>query len=458
MRCLGHWESAELEGTFPRGRSEPNYFLASDGQTVAKVKSATKKKKSASAAKKRAPSKKSAKKPTKKTKKAPTKSRTGSKSQPQPRTKPQARRAHTGTPRTLADCRREIDGIDKDIIALLDRRAEVARRVGEVKAEKGAEFFDAGRHIQLLNGISKRGTGSFPPQGLRDVFCEVLSVCLNLQAPQTIAFLGPEATFTHIAARRAFGRAPRFVPYETIADVFHAVEKLWAQYGLVPVENSTGGVIHATLDEMMNSDLSICAEIHIPIRHNLLNDGPIDQIDRICTHPQILSQCRMWLRENLPGIKLEEVASSAEGARLAQANRTTATIGSNMASEIYGLEILEAGIEDQKDNVTRFLVIGNQSPRPSSNDRTSLMFSIKDVPGALYHLLKPFAQRKINMTKIESRPTRKRAWDYIFFVDIEGHISRPAVRKVVDDLEKHCNFLRVLGSYPVDLHGDLTRV
>ncbi|MBI3737134.1 prephenate dehydratase, partial [Candidatus Sumerlaeota bacterium] len=280
-------------------------------------------------------------------------------------------------------------------------------------------------------------------------------VCLNLQAPQTIGFLGPEATYSHIAATRAFGRSARFVPYESITDIFRAVEKHQAHFGIVPIENSTGGVIHVTLDELMTSELSICAEIYIPIRHNLLCLGPKSKIKRICTHPQVLSQCRVWLRENLPGVQLIEVGSSGEGAKLARKDKRTATIGSKLAAELYKLPILEEGIEDQKDNVTRFLIIGKQSPRPSGNDRTSVMFSIKDEPGALFHLLQPFAQRKINLTKIESRPTRRRAWDYIFFLDIEGHISKPEILEAVESLRPHCTFLRVLGSYPVDREREL---
>jgi chorismate mutase/prephenate dehydratase len=358
-------------------------------------------------------------------------------------------------PRTLKECRNQIDAVDKAIIDLLDRRAEVARRVGELKAASGDDFFDAGRHLQVLNGIAQRGSGSFPPEGLRDVFGEILSVCLNLQSPQTIAFLGPEATNTHIAARRAFGRSPRFISYLSISDIFLAVEKLWAHYGVVPIENSTGGVIHATLDELMSSNLSICAELYVPIRHSLLCKGKREKIKKICTHPQILMQCRVWLRENMPGVPTEEVPSSAEGAKLARKDPSIATIATQMAAEIYELPVLEQGIEDQKDNITRFLVIGHQSPRPSGHDRTSIMFSIKDEPGALYHLLKPFSDKRINMTKIESRPTRLRAWDYIFFVDIEGHISQPEIVRVVDDLRKHCTQLRVLGSYPIDRHPAL---
>lgn len=358
-------------------------------------------------------------------------------------------------PRTLPECREEIDKVDEAIIALLDRRARIARRVGQLKTESGADFFDAGRHLSVLNSIARRGSGDFPVQGLRDVFGEVLSVCLNLQAPQTVAYLGPEGTYSHVAARRAFGRSPRFLPYETIGDIFLAVEKGWTHYGIVPIENSTGGVIHVTLDELMNSELSISAEVVIPIHHNLLCRGQRKGIKRICTHPQVLSQCRTWLRENMPHADLLETPSTSEGAKLALREKTTATIGSQMASEIYKLPILERGIEDQKDNVTRFLVIGRHNPRPSGHDRTSVMFSIKDEPGALFHLLKPFSDRRINLTKIESRPTRRRAWDYIFFVDIEGHVAEPEVREAIDELTRHCTYLRVLGSYPIDRRRDI---
>lgn len=360
-------------------------------------------------------------------------------------------------PRTLPGCRREIDKVDQAIIALLDRRAQIAGRVGEVKTAKGAQFFDAGRHLSVLNGISCRGSGDFPPEGLRNVFGEILSVCLNLQAPQKIGFLGPAGTFSQIAARRAFGRSPEFLPFLSISDIFAAVDKGRVHFGVVPVENSSGGVVHVTLDELIESDLSICAEVYIPIRHNLLCRGSLGRIRRVCTHPQVLLQCRNWLRANLPEAEQIETASTAEGARRARRSSTTATIGPSLAGEIYNLPVLDRGIEDTRDNVTRFLIIGRQAPKPSGNDRTSIMFSIKDEPGALYHLLKPFSDRKINLTKIESRPTRRRAWDYIFFVDVDGHTSDPKVSRAIDRLRRHCNFLRVLGSYPVDRQRDTTR-
>jgi len=353
-------------------------------------------------------------------------------------------------PRTLEACRAQIDRLDLELIALLDQRAAVARRVGAIKRETGKETFDAGRHIEKLNQIARRGAGEFPSEGLRLVFGEILSACLALQAPQTIAFLGPEATFSHIAAVRAFGRSVEYRPVESIHDIFEAVDKGWVTFGIVPIENSTGGVIHTTLDELMTSTLSICAEIHIPVRHHLMSLGTLTEIKKVCTHPQILSQCRDWLRAHLGAAAQIETASSGEGARLALKDRAVATIGPELAAKIHGLPILVKRIEDQKDNITRFLIIGHQSPPPSGNDKTSVMFSIKDEPGALKRLLAPLSERGINMTKIESRPSRRRAWDYIFFVDMQGHMTDPPIVEALTEVRKHTTFLRVLGSYPMD--------
>lgn len=355
---------------------------------------------------------------------------------------------------TLEDCRKSIDAIDKAIINLLDQRAVVARRVGQIKRSAGKDIFDAGRHIEKLNQFARRGSGEFPSEGLRLVFDEILSACLALQAPQTIAYLGPEATFSHIAAMRAFGRSVEYRPTQSIHDIFQSVEKDWVTFGIVPVENSTGGVIHSTLDELMTSPLSICAEIHIPVRHCLMSKGKLEEIKKVCTHPQILSQCRDWLRVHLPMAAQVDTASSAEGASMAREDSSIATIGPEMAARIYGLPIMVKRIEDQKDNVTRFLIIGRQSPPPSGNDKTSVMFSIKDEPGALKRLLTPFSDRGINMTKIESRPSRRRAWDYIFFVDMLGHMTDPKIVEALEEMKAHTSFLRVLGSYPMDT-GDL---
>jgi chorismate mutase/prephenate dehydratase len=350
----------------------------------------------------------------------------------------------------LDACRVRIDEIDSDLIELLDARARVARRVGEIKRETSREPFDAGRHLEKLNAIARRGAGDFPVAGLRLVFGEVLSACLALQAPQVVGYLGPEATFSYIAAVRAFGRSVEYKPCPSIPEIFNAVEKDWINYGIVPVENSTGGVIHTTLDALMNSSLSICAEIHIPVRHHLMCRGPLKGIQKVCTHPQILAQCRNWLRAHLPNAIQMEMASSGEGAKLARKNKTIATIAPEIAAKLHDLPILARNIEDQNDNITRFLIIGHQSPAPSGHDKTSIMFSIKDEPGVLKKILTPFSDLALNLSKIESRPSRKRAWDYIFFIDVNGHMNDPAIQQALQAMKPCTTFIRVLGSYPID--------
>ena len=356
-------------------------------------------------------------------------------------------------PETMDVCRGEIDRIDASIIELLDARARVARRVGEIKREAGRSMFDAGRHLGKLARFAARRTGDFPTDGLRLVFNEIMSACLALEEPQRVAFLGPEATFSHIAAMRAFGRSAQYIPYASFHEIFQAVEKQWVHFGIVPIENSTGGVIHSTLDELMTSQLSICAELHIPVTHNLMCRGSLKGIKKVCTHPQILAQCREWLRANLPDVPQIETSSSAEGCLQAKKNKAIATIGPEAAAAHYKLPILVPRVEDRKDNITRFLIIGHQSPNPSGADKTSIMFSIKDEPGALEKLIRPFSKRGLNLTKIESRPSRKRAWDYIFFMDVEGHMTDAGIVKALEEMRPHTTFLRVLGSYPIDMQG-----
>lgn len=376
---------------------------------------------------------------------------TREKSKPKPRAA-KAVQKRPRLPQTMDACRKKIDVIDAEVIELLDDRARVAQRIGQIKKAASRDIFDAGRHIEKLNQIARRGSGDFPVEGLRLVFGEILSGCLALQGPQTVAFLGPEATFSHIAAVRAFGQSVEYRPMQSIHEIFQAVEKEWVNFGIVPVENSAGGVIHTTLDELMASPLLLCAEIHIPVHHHLLCRGSLKGIKKICTHPQILSQCRDWLRANLPSVAQVETSSSGEGAKLAKRNKTTATIAPELAAKLHSLPILMRRIEDVKENITRFLIIGHQSPNPSGRDKTSIMFSIKDEPGALKRLLSPYSDRGINLTKIESRPSRRRAWDYIFFVDMLGHMTDPPIVEALAEMKPHTTFLRVLGSYPIDTH------
>jgi chorismate mutase/prephenate dehydratase len=353
-------------------------------------------------------------------------------------------------PKSLPACRRRIDEVDQTIVDLLDERARIAQRIGEIKRAAGREMFDAARHIDKLNRTASKGAGDFPAEGLRLVFAEIQSACLALEAKQAIGYLGPEGTFSNIAAMRVFGASVDYQPYASIPEIFQAVENDWVHYGIVPIENSTGGIVHTTLDELMESSLSICAEAHAPIHHHLFCSGKMNRIRKVCTHPQILMQCRNWLRANLPNVMQVEVSSSGEGAAMARADKSVAAIGPELAAKLNKLPILVRRIEDKKDNITRFLIIGRRSPAPSGNDKTSLMLSIRDEVGALMGLLEPFNKRGLNLTKIESRPSRKRAWDYIFFVDVEGHMSDPKLQAAFKEVKPHVTFLRVLGSYPID--------
>jgi len=348
----------------------------------------------------------------------------------------------------LSGLRQEIDEIDQRLVELLDRRAEIAREVGRTKAGTGKATFDAGRHRAVLERALERSSGAFPREGLRTVFREVLSVCLNLQKPLKVAYLGPAATFSHQAAIREFGTAVEFVPYDRIRDIIHAIHKGWADYGVVPVENSTGGVVGDTLDAFIDYEVLICHEVMLPIQHSLVGRCAIEEVRTIYSHPQTFRQCGIWLREHLPKAEQIEVASTATGMQKAQSTEGAAAIGSHLAADIYGLRILAKGIEDNSDNSTRFLIVSHSDSAPTGRDKTSIMISIKDRAGVLLNLVQPFAQRGLNLSKIESRPTKKKAWEYVFFLDVEGHRSDPTVQEALKEIEPYTYWLRVLGSYP----------
>ncbi|MDK2970286.1 MAG: chorismate mutase / prephenate dehydratase [Candidatus Sumerlaeota bacterium] len=353
----------------------------------------------------------------------------------------------------LSAQRQEIDEIDRHLVELLDRRARIARDVGRAKATTGSQTFDAGRHRAVLERALGRGDGSFPREGLQIVMREVLSTCLNLQKPLTVAYLGPAATFSHQAALNEFGSAPKFEPFERIRDIFDAIHKGKGDYGVVPIENSTGGMVHDTLDLFIEFDVRICHEILLPIQHSLLGLTPIEEVTAIYSHPQTFKQCANWLSENLPKAEFMEVASTVIGMRKAKEIENTAAIGSHIAADQYGLRILARGIEDNPDNTTRFLVIAKADTPSCGDDKTSVMFSIKDKPGVLYSLLKPFADRNINLSQIESRPTKRKAWEYVFFVDLLGHRDDERVKAAIAETEQNCHWLRVLGSYPRHREG-----
>ncbi|MCX7047625.1 MAG: prephenate dehydratase [Candidatus Sumerlaeota bacterium] len=344
--------------------------------------------------------------------------------------------------------RKRIDDLDNKLVKLLDQRARLALEVGEFKRHKGLTFFDPSRQKTVIQKAIERSTGDFPSSGIKTVFGEIMSHCLALERPIRIGFLGPEATFSHMAARKEFGSAHDFQPLSTTADVFTAVQNEWMDYGVAPIENSTGGIVYNTLDLFAEFELKVCSEIMMPIHIHLLSKEPLRRIQRIYSHPQPFLQCEVWLRENLPNAERIEVDSTVRGVLMAKNEKNAAAIGSELASELYSLKIIARGVEDHKDNTTRFLVISHSDGNRTGRDKTSIMFSAPDKPGALFLLLKPFAERGINLTQIESRPTRKRAWEYMFFVDMLGHRDDPPIAQTLKVLRDECKFLKILGSYP----------
>ncbi|MDX1250940.1 MAG: prephenate dehydratase [Gammaproteobacteria bacterium] len=350
----------------------------------------------------------------------------------------------------LKTIRERIDRLDEQIQKLISERAACAQEVAHLKnGGEEADFYRPEREAQVLRNVIARNAGPLSGEEMARLFREIMSACLALEQPMKIAFLGPEGTFTQAAALKHFGHSVTTVPLGAIDEVFREVESGAAHYGVVPVENSTEGVVNHTLDMFLASPLRICGEVELRIHHNLL--GKLDDIAgvaRVYAHQQALAQCREWLEGHLAGVEHVAVSSNAEAARRAAQETGAAAIASAAAAAIYGLKVLAANIEDEPDNTTRFLVIGRQSPPPSGNDKTSLLLSMRNRPGALHRLLEPLARHGISMTRIESRPSRRGMWDYVFFIDIEGHGQDPAVAKALQALGDEAAMLKVLGSYP----------
>jgi len=345
--------------------------------------------------------------------------------------------------------RKEIDDIDSEILRLLNRRAEIVIEIGKVKKNENVEFHSPEREREILEKLERDNPGPFPNEALRAVYREILSASLSLEQPLRVAYFGPKATFTHLAAMQQFGFSAKYIPVESIKEVFDAVEKGHVNYGVVPVENSTEGVVSYTLDMFIDSDLKIAAEIMTEVSHNLVSlTGKIEDIKKIYSHPQATAQCRGWLESNLPKIPVIEASSTARAAEIAAQDPGAGAIASELAAISYGLRVVQKRIEDVTNNYTRFLVIAKRHPSMTGRDKTSIMFSIKDRVGALYSMLEPFARNEINLTKIESRPSRKKAWDYLFFVDFEGHIDDERIKVTLEEVKNECLFLKVLGSYP----------
>jgi chorismate mutase/prephenate dehydratase len=351
----------------------------------------------------------------------------------------------------LEKLRKQIDEIDDEILKLLNERSNIVLDIAHIKRNENARFYSPERERQILERLTSLNKGPFPDETLKVIYREILSASLSLEEPLKVACLGPLATFTHLAALRHFGSSASFVPVISIKEVFDAVETGKAEFGVVPIENSNEGVITYTLDLFMDYDLKVSAEVMLEITHNLLSkSGDKTRIKKIYSFSPPTAQCRRWLQSNMSGIPIIEATSTANAAELASRDDEAAAIASELAAEIYGLQFVERSIEDNKHNFTRFLVISKDFPKKSGKDKTSIMFSIQDKPGALYNILEPFKKAKINLTKIESRPSKRRAWEYIFFVDMEGHVEDKRLRKAIDTLKENCLYLKILGSYP---HG-----
>jgi len=349
----------------------------------------------------------------------------------------------------ISEHRQAIDRVDAHIVELLNQRTRHILEIGNIKMRAGQEAYAPQRELAVLNRVVRLNHGPLTDVSLRTIYREIMSCALSLQKTLTIAYFGPPATFTHLAEVGGFGSSLNYTPQKTIADVFSEVSKGSADYGVVPIENSTEGVVTHTLDVFVDSELKVVSQIVLPIQQCLIGRGRLAQIRRIYSHPQALAQCRSWVQNHLPRAEIIESSSTTRAAQLAAArDRTTAAIASSLAAERYNLSVIAYNIQDNPHNATRFLVLGRQSPPATGHDRTSLMISVADKVGALHQAIAPFRRYRVNMTKIESRPSKRRAWEYYFFIDCDGHVSEPRVARAIAQLGEHCNFVKVLGSYP----------
>jgi chorismate mutase/prephenate dehydratase len=348
----------------------------------------------------------------------------------------------------IPEHRKAIDKLDGQLVKLLNERTKHVLAIGEIKLKAGEEIYAPHRERAVLHRIFKLNAGPMTNDSLRAIYREIMSSALSLEKSMTIAYLGPEATFTHQAAIRKFGASLRYASQKTIADVFTEVSKNRADYGVVPIENSTEGVVTHTLDVLVDSDLKIVSQIVLPIQHCLISKARREQITKLYCHPQTLAQCRGWVQNNLPHVEIIETSSNARSAERAVAERGSAAIAGLLAAEKYQVPVLEYDIQDNAANATRFLVLGRQCSPPTGHDRTSIMLSLADEVGALHRALGSFRRYRLNMTKIESRPNKRKAWEYFFFVDCDGHVEDQKVKKALSALADECNFVKVLGSYP----------
>ena len=348
----------------------------------------------------------------------------------------------------LDESRNEIDALDEQLLELLVKRARLSQQIGQHKQQQDQAAYDPSREAQILRRLMTQDTGPLPAEAVRAIYQEILSASRALQEPLRVAFLGPEHTFTHLAARQQFGAQAQLIPAVSLTDVFHTVESGNCDVGVVAIENSTGGVVPETLDCFLDSNLTICNELYVPIHLFLLANCPLDGVATLYSHPQPLAQCRGWLREHLAGVHTETTSSTAAAAQAAADDPAGAALAPRLAAAAYGLQIVAESVEDIPNNRTRFFVISPQGAKPTGRDKTSVVFSTAHQAGALHKALEPFAAHGINLTLIQSRPTRGRLWEYVFFVDFEGYYLDEKVQQALGQLGQQCPLLKVLGSYP----------
>ena len=350
---------------------------------------------------------------------------------------------------TLDKMRKKIDILDVKLISLLNLRAQVTKDIGKEKISTGKSIYSPEREMQVLRKIACLNKGPLKKGALEAIYREIMSASLALEKLLKVAYMGPQASFSNLAALKRFGSQMDFVACGGIPEVFLEVERGAADYGVVPVENSIEGAVTHTLDMLVDSDLKICSQVILNVSHNLLANCPKNKIRKVYSNPQVFGQCRIWLQKNLANAELVDVSSTTRAAELARKEKNSAAIASLLASKVYNLKVVSCGIQDSLHNVTRFLVVGKNVAARTGHDKTSLLFSIKDRVGALHEMLLPFRKYDVNLTKIESRPSKKKAWEYYFFVDISGHQDDYKIKKALSELEQKCTYLKILGSYPI---------
>ncbi len=347
----------------------------------------------------------------------------------------------------LEDCRRRIDEIDRKIVALLNVRAGIALEIKSAKTEENRPVFDPGREQLVYENVTKANQGPLSDDALKAIYREIIAVSRQLQQPLKVAYFGPQATFTHQAARTKFGAAAEYLAARSIGEVFTLAEKGEADFGVVPVENTTDGFVGHTFDVLANADLKICAEVVLPIQHNLISRGSRDTIQAIYSHPQALGQTGEWLAANFPDIPQVEVSSTARAAEIAAGDEHAAAIGTELAAEVYGLNVVARRIEDNPHNITRFFVVGPGMGGRTGSDKTSVMFTVKNRVGALHDILGTLLKHRIDLTRIESRPSKQKLWDYVFFIDVVGHPEDAHVDQALKQLGQECALVKVLGAW-----------